>query len=454
MQAPRLRFLLSFCVLLLAVATFTKPAHAQVALQSGQTDMGTVAVGSPVATTLTFTFSAGVTMTTPTVVTQGSGTMDFTSAGGTCTAGAYAAGQTCTIVVQFLPIYPGLRMGAVLLTDSAGNMTTTYLHGIGSGAPPVTTPPFGVMSFSYAPRGLAVDAGGYLYVGNASNYDRTGYVVQINETTQGSTQAVRQLYNPNSIAVDGAGAVYVADYGTFDAGGCDCVWKSFRGAQSMVSFSGSVSPRAVVVDGAGNLYVADVNSQSVLKIAPDGTQSTAATGFSHIGTIAIDASGNLYVADSNIFSGVFGGMPVEWDYEYVRQVYPGGVKTTVWAGISGGGVLRSNAASISVDADGTLYVVDSFENVWRVTPGQYQQRLHMEALAPYRPSRMVLDSNGIAYFSDIANKAVVPLAAIASVEAYVDGICGAADGGISPTKPKADLCCPPSAEMGLVRLGS
>ena len=69
------------------------------------------------------------------MLTQGAPNLDFTSDGtGTCAAQAYNAGDTCTVDVVFTPKFAGTRNGAVVLTDSSGNViATAYVYGTGIG---------------------------------------------------------------------------------------------------------------------------------------------------------------------------------------------------------------------------------------------------------------------------------------------------------------------------------
>jgi hypothetical protein len=68
------------------------------------------------------------------VVTQGALNLDFTlGTGSTCT-GTVSAGNACTVNATFAPIAPGLRVGAVQLFDSTGNLLdTTFVNGTGQG---------------------------------------------------------------------------------------------------------------------------------------------------------------------------------------------------------------------------------------------------------------------------------------------------------------------------------
>src|SRR6266478_1569956 len=61
----------------------------------------------------------------------------------------------------------------------------------------------------------------------------------------------------------------------------------------------SVSAHAgrIAFDHSGNLFVADEDNHSILKLTPDGTKSTFASGLSPY-DVASDSSGNLFVSVS------------------------------------------------------------------------------------------------------------------------------------------------------------
>ena len=67
------------------------------------------------------------------VVTQGAPHLDFSLKETTC-KGTIQAGSSCYVRVAFAPRAPGVRMGAVQLTDSSGNLlASTYIYGNGQG---------------------------------------------------------------------------------------------------------------------------------------------------------------------------------------------------------------------------------------------------------------------------------------------------------------------------------
>ena len=101
-------------------------------------------------------------------VTQGISGLDFTlGSANTCT-GTITAGTTCNVNVNFAPLAPGLRSGAVELFDNTGNpLATTPIYGVGQ-APLVAFGPGFETSLPLAGLhynvGVVVDAAGNTFV--------------------------------------------------------------------------------------------------------------------------------------------------------------------------------------------------------------------------------------------------------------------------------------------------
>ncbi|MGI4826666.1 MAG: hypothetical protein ACRYFU_00490, partial [Janthinobacterium lividum] len=224
---------------------FAAPASAQLAMTpttfSGQTVGGT---SQPVTVTLTAT--AAGTISTVTALTGSQLNLDFSVTPITCSVNAsLAVGSSCTVSVTFAPRLPGIRQGAVLITDSGNHLlASALLSGIGQGGLPVLAPgeintvagvdgdfiyqKDGVKATQapiFLPTGLAVDAAGNLYFSDSSN-NRVRRVDAIsglistvagdgNTGSQGDgKQAVdAELSNPSGLALDGAGNLYIADSG-------------------------------------------------------------------------------------------------------------------------------------------------------------------------------------------------------------------------------------------------
>jgi serine/threonine-protein kinase len=191
-----------------------------------------------------------------------------------------------------------------------------------------------------------------------------------------------QFYDPWDIAIDGNGNMYVTDYGSHRIRKIspDGVVTTFAGSTAgyadgtgtAAQFNG---PTAVTTDAAGNVYVTEDVNHRIRKITPEGVVTTiAGSGFegdndgqaaiARFGKpsgIAVDAAGNLYIGDVN--------------NHRIRKISTNGVVTT-FAGSTAGYADGTGTAAqfngptgLAIDADGNLYVADSYgHRIRKVTP--------------------------------------------------------------------------------------
>ncbi len=242
-----------------------------------------------------------------------------------------------------------------------------------------------------APTGLAFDGAGNLYITDSYEHtirkiDGAGNITTIAGTgTRGSggdsgpaTQA--QFYSPTGIAIDASGIIYVADKinNRIRKIAANGIIMTIAGTGSY-GFSGDGGPAIsaqlayptdVYVSPTGELLIADLGNRRVRKIAVDGTITTVAgngiSGFSGDGGMATsasfqspngltsDADGNLYIADS--FN------------NRIRKVDANGIITTIAGngaiGSAGDDGLATQAAIgspsyLTFDASGVLYVTQA-----------------------------------------------------------------------------------------------
>ena len=245
-----------------------------------------------------------------------------------------------------------------------------------------------------APRKLAVDSAGTVYVadtGNATIRQITpGGVVTtlagspLNYGTNDGTGSAAQFTNPTGVGVDSAGNVYVADTGNHTirkvtpAGvvttlaGSPLNYGTNDGTGSAARF---FYPFGLGLDAADNVYVADTANNTIRKVTPAGLVTTLAGLPGYNGTndgtstaarfnspygLAVDTAANVYVADS--FS------------HTIRKMTPAGVVTTIagsplYAGSNDGpgSVAQFNSPrGVAVDTAGNVYVTDSLNHTLRI----------------------------------------------------------------------------------------
>jgi DNA-binding beta-propeller fold protein YncE len=211
-----------------------------------------------------------------------------------------------------------------------------------------------------APKGMAVDGNGNLYVADSQNhriqvFDGNGNLVR-QWGEQGSGPG--QFNEPWDVAVSPAGDIYVADtwnhrIQVYSAqGNLLRGWGIFGEALDVTGYGDRLyGPRSLAFDDEGNLYVADTGNKRVIKYDANDRMVTAVGGAGDeagylqepVG-LALGPEGDLYVVDTwNRRIQVF-----DADLEYVRQ-WP----VWAWEGTS-----ISNKPYMAVDEDGHVYVTD------------------------------------------------------------------------------------------------
>lgn len=362
-----------------------------------------------------------------------------------------------------------------------------------------------------APSGLAVDSAGQLFVADSgsSNVRRitaTGTV----STLAGVTPALSgsgSFGNAAGLAVDGAGNIYVAAQHRIDKIHADgSAISTLAGAMTAGSSDGTgeaarlYDPDGVAIDNVGNLYVADSSNHTIRKITPAGEVSTLAGAAGQFGTadglgaaarfhypsgVATDVTGNVYVADTtnrtirkitpggqvSTLAGTAGqsgnadgigaaarfssprglatdsaGNVYAADDDKVRKVTPVGEVTTlaVVPGVRYGVAL----SGLAVDADGNVYVSDTFsDNVRKVTPAGVVTLLAGDGGTARlsRPRGLATDGAGNLYVADNFNGAIRKIAPTGVVSTVAGrGVAVQVDGPIavarfvSPTHAATD----------------
>jgi sugar lactone lactonase YvrE len=310
------------------------------------------------------------------VVTQGAPNLDYTlGSGGTCT-GTSSAGGACTVNVNFAPLAPGLRLGAVQLFDNGGNLlASTPAYGIGQapesafGPGVETTVPTGPLSH---PVGVAVDGAGDVFI---ADYIASA-VVKVAPGGLQTTVYSASGQGPIGVAVDGTGDLFIVNY----YGGL--LVKVTPSGVPTTLVSGLNSPVGVAVDGAGDVFVGDSGNHRVVEVTPSGVQTTVYSGGSSSQPfgVAVDGAGDVFIADQGL--------------DQVVEVTPGGVQTTVPA--SG----LATPYGVAVDAAGDVFVADpdpGNARVVEVTPSGVQTTV---GRGLNYPSGVAVDGAGAVFIGD------------------------------------------------------
>ena len=333
------------------------------------------------------------------VVTQGATGLDFTqSPGGTC-VGTITGGTACTVNVNFSPRAPGLRLGAVELFDTNGNMVaSTPIYGIGL-APlaafspgvqlPVNT---GMYSLNY-PNGLLTDAAGNLFIADGDNQR----VLKV--APNGSVTPVASgLVLPQGMAEDGAGDLFIADNSNqvveIPAG---CANSSCH--TLLPNPLGLLSELGVAVDGAGNLFVGDFLDGKVAEVPVNGGPQTIvynptgcgnAPGCSDPVDLTTDAAGDLFIADFGL--------------KTVAEVPPGCTTNSCVKHIGTG---WSQPDDVAVDAAGDVFVADQgLGQIVEVPAGCNNSACQIVLASGVYTVAVKVDAAGNLFFDNVTTKQI------------------------------------------------
>ncbi len=318
------------------------------------------------------------------------------------------------------------------------------------------------------PLGVAADSSGNVYVADAGN----NRIRQISADGRISTFAGNgaqgysgdgkaatsaSLSGPYGLAVDAGGALYIADYGNncirkVSAGGTISTVAG-TGAQGSAGDNGPATsaqlnlPLGVAVDSSGNLYIADSNNSLIRKVDTTGTISTFASYPWPMG-VAVDGPGNVYlIANNSVYKLNASGAGY-------REV---GTGIGGYAGDGGPASIAQldNPLGLAADASGTLYIADQDSGRLRKVlagiittvegggtgdggPGFFGQL--------NRPGTVARDSQGNVYINDSANyriRRIAPNGTISTVAGT--GVSGYSGDGKAATAAQLNL----SAASGL-----
>ncbi len=236
------------------------------------------------------------------------------------------------------------------------------------------------------PWDVVVDAAGNLYIADAGNrrlrrVSAGGTITTVAGTGQplfsgdGGAATLAQFDAPRGVAADTAGNLYIADQSNHRIRKVTpqgMVSTMAGNGQAGVSGDGGPAtsaavgdPHGVAIGPDGSIYIAQAYSSRVRKVSPLGTITTLAGGGNALGdngpatsaklaypaNLAVDAASNVFISD--------------YKDHRVRKVSPAGTITTVagtgQAGFSGDGgqataAMLNGPSGVTVDPAGYLYI--------------------------------------------------------------------------------------------------
>ncbi|MCE7992289.1 MAG: T9SS type A sorting domain-containing protein [Roseivirga sp.] len=172
----------------------------------------------------------------------------------------------------------------------------------------------GTSSQFNAPRDVAVDASGNVYVADQNNHlirkiSPSGVAMTLAGSVEGfadGTGTTARFDTPTGVAVGASGIVYVADEDNIKVREV-----TQSGVVTTISGTSFGRPFGIDVDNSGNIYIADKLTDNIRKISSSGDVSVVAGGtsgnldgpgtiaqFASPQGVALDGLGNMFVADA------------------------------------------------------------------------------------------------------------------------------------------------------------
>ncbi len=239
-----------------------------------------------------------------------------------------------------------------------------------------------------SPQGVAVDGAGNVYVADTFNHairliSPSGTVSTIagsagaNGAVDGTGTSAR-FFAPTALAVDFSGAIYVADSSNHAIRRISTAREvttvaGVMGSSGFADGTGSTarfaSPSGIAVDSSGTVYISDSLNQVVRRMTSLGSVTTLAglsgnagiadgvgsnARFNRPTGIAVDGSGNLYIADA--LSSTVRKLVISTGDVSTLAGLAFNTGSTDGAGLS---ARFNQAAGITIDSNGTLYVSDT-----------------------------------------------------------------------------------------------
>jgi hypothetical protein len=389
-------------------------ASAQSPVTIPGTTVGQQSAPVPVLVTMTGSGTAAA----PQALTTGIAGMDYTIAsGGTCGSVSYHSGDSCTVNVVFAPLYPGQRLGAVVIKNSNGGLLgETLLTGVAKGSLAVLVPGemttvagdnqwifqednvLAINASIFLPTGVVGDAAGNFYISDSSNNRirrvdaKTGLISTVagNGTPgyggDGAVGYDGMISDPAGIIIDGAGDIYFADTGNHVIRRIDAI----TGYLSTVAGTGTVQgytgdnglataatlslPEGLAFDATGDLYIADTGNNVIREVnVTTGVITTiAGTGVAGYNADNIPATTAKLYSPWNLVVGPDNSLYVaDLMNQRIRKVSSIGIITTIAGngneGFAGDGGVASQSelnepTAVILDPAGDIYIADSGNN--------------------------------------------------------------------------------------------
>ena len=303
----------------------------------------------------------------------------------------------------------------------------------------------GAMARFAAPTGIAVDANGVLYVADRYNHtirriSATGIVSTLagqagNQGDSDGPGPMARFNHPTGVAVDAGGTVYVADrynhtIRKISPAGMVTTLAGSAGNTGDADGIGLVArfnqPTGVTVNATGSVYVADCFNRSIRKITPKGEVTTYArqvtevpgkvnkkAAYSYVDTIiplAVTVS-----ARGKVFLGCDGHYNADSIFRQISPVH--GINPAIPLVNGLGLAIGNNGNMVAVDRDDIRNIVfqrskkgrlNDISQGWYIScPGWNRPEDSIDGEIPKRPRGVAIDSHGNIFITDEESQNIV-----------------------------------------------
>ncbi len=389
-----------FCLLLLLLVITGASAFAQGLSPGNAITFGTSTLGTSVSVSQQFTGPAGgVDIKSITAVTMGVPDKDFSVVSNTC-IGTLTLPNNCKVTLNFTPSQIGVRLGAMIVTNSNGTVVNTiYLSGVGLGpqfalspAAAVTTASSSTLSPTAFTAGAGVlDGSGNLFFTDVLN----GRILErspANVYTEVLSLAVNAA---SGITIDGAGNLYVSSGSS--------VYSIAPGtATATVLATPGVTlsrPTGLAMDSSGDLYIADAGSSKIYQVLLN-SDSTAALTLAGPGASLSAPTGLNVFTYGDVHGNIYNDLYIADSANNRVVEVPLGNSTNTATVVTIAPAL-SNPTGVTLDAAGTLYIANTgASNVVESTATGSQFVFSATGLALSSPAGIVIQPSGSMTIAD------------------------------------------------------
>jgi gliding motility-associated-like protein len=252
----------------------------------------------------TTTNTVSISVVDPTLSSISTDQGNVSPAFSAATAGYTLSTGPATIKIAATVNNPGSTLSINGVAATSGVASTVTLTVGTNNIPIVVTASDGITTKTYTLTITRVSPPTVAYTGGPYTFLAGSAISPVTPTSTNvaalSYAAYNHFYNTISstaqnVTTDAQGNVYTVSGFIYKipAGG---------GTATLVSETGDFYSSAIIADAAGNIYAGGFGEAPtpVKKIAPDGTITEIATGFSYIYSIALDGAGNIYVSDGGV----------------------------------------------------------------------------------------------------------------------------------------------------------